>query len=112
MSSERKFKNSWRRLDRAADHLVAFNAELGAILGDNGISTISRHDKNSGWDIAAIALPEPVIERIRKNKLSLELGEYAYQLRAALDGLIWDAITLQQKGTEPAPDANRVEFPI
>jgi hypothetical protein len=39
------------------------------------------------------------------------LGEYAYQLRAALDRLIWDAITFTQ-GTEPPSDANRLEFPI
>jgi hypothetical protein len=58
---KRKFKNSWRRLDRAADHLVAFNAELGAIFADNGLATVARYDKDSGWDIAAIALPEPII---------------------------------------------------
>lgn len=44
--------------------------------------------------------------------LPLILGEYAYQLRAALDGLIWDAITFEQGGTEPPADANRLEFPI
>jgi len=107
----RKFINSWKRLKRAGDHLLAFKAELDAIFADNGLTTVTRHDKDSGWDIAAIALPESSIERIRDNELSLKLGEYAYQLRAALDGLIWDAITFT-RGTEPPADANRVEFPI
>jgi hypothetical protein len=42
------------------------------------------------------------------------LGELAYQLRAALDGLIWETVTLQQ-GFEPAPDAKKLgqlEFPL
>jgi hypothetical protein len=108
---KRKFRNSWRRLDRAAHHLLAFNAELSAILADDAFTTITRYDKDSAWDIAGILLSESAIKLIRDNRLSLELGEYAYQLRAALDGLIWDAITFTQ-GTEPHSDANRLEFPI
>ena len=93
-------------------HLSAFRAEVSAILTDDSPPIVCRYDKDSGWFIAGFVLPDAMIERIRKNTLSLELGEYAYQLRAALDGLIWDAITLQQKGTEPPANANRVEFPI
>lgn len=106
-----KFKNSWIRLNRAADHLVAFKAELDAIFADNAFTTVTRYDKDSGWDIAAIALSDSTIKRIGDNRLSLELGEYAYQLRAALDGLIWDAITLTQ-GTEPPPMQIDWSFPF
>src|SRR6185437_5378763 len=55
-----------------------------------------------------------VIARIQSNQLALELGELAYQLRAALDGLIWDAVTYTQ-GAETASDAkglHRLEFPL
>jgi hypothetical protein len=98
-------------LDRAATHLSAFKAEVEAILGNGGPSTVCRYDKGSGWVIASFVLPETMTERIRKDVLSLELGEYAYQLRAALDGLIWDAITIY-RGAEPPSDANRIEFPV
>ena len=92
-------------------HLAAFKAEFAAIFADVGISTICRHDKGSGWFVASVSLPRATIERIERNILPLEIGEFAYQLRAALDGLIWDAITIKQ-GSEPPSDANRIEFPI
>lgn len=114
MSDVRRFKNSWRRAERAGDHLAAFVGEWRAIFppDDEGPPTVCRYDKDSGWYATSFVLPQAMIERIGRNIMPLELGEYAYQLRSALDGLIWDAITLSQKGTEPPSDANRIEFPI
>ena len=106
-----RFTNSWARLDRAASHLTAFKDEFRAILNDESPPAVCRYDKDSRWFAARFVLPKASVERIKRNVLSLELGEYAYQLRAALDGLIWDAITITQ-GTEPPSNANRVEFPI
>ena len=106
-----KFKSSTARVERAMTHLAALKSEFEAIFANDAISTVCRYDKDSGWSIASIVLSSATIERIEKNVLALELGEYAYQLRAALDGLIWDAITLRQ-GTEPSADTNRIEFPI
>jgi hypothetical protein len=63
------------------------------------------------WYVASITADDAIRDRIRNATLPLILGEYAYQLRAALDGLIWDAITFTQ-GAEPPSDANRLEFPI
>lgn len=110
-SHGRRFRNSWARLDRAIIHHSAFSAEADALFANRSPSTICRYDKDSGGFIASFVLPDATIERIKRDVLPLELGEYAYQLRAALDGLIWDAITFTQ-GTEPPANANRVEFPI
>jgi hypothetical protein len=54
---------------------------------------------------------QDTLRLIQSNTLALKLGEFAYQLRAALDGVIWDAITYRQ-GTEPPADANGIGFPI
>lgn len=109
-TSQRRFKNSWSRLDRATDHLKAFQAEWNRIAQATR-STVTRYDKDSKWYIASFAPDNVMRESLRKSTLPLILGEYAYQLRAALDGLIWDAITFAQ-GAEPPADANRLEFPI
>jgi hypothetical protein len=108
---DRRFKNSWSRLNRAAHHLAAFQAEWRSLFPDNGPTIVIRYDNDSGWFIANVSFDELFRERIRNNVLSLIIGEFAYQLRAALDGLIWDAITIEQ-GAEPPSDANRLEFPI
>jgi hypothetical protein len=108
---KRRFTNSWGRLERAAKHLAAFTTEWAGMLADNGFSTFARYDKDSGWFIASGVLTEAAAKRVSENNLSLELGELAYQLRAALDGLIWETITHTQ-GFEPPADASRIEFPI
>jgi hypothetical protein len=107
----RRFKDSWDRLDRAANHLAAIRDEWAGMLADKGFSTFARYDKDSGWFIASGVLTEAAAKRVRENNLSLELGELAYQLRAALDGLICETIAHTQ-GAEPPADASRIEFPI
>lgn len=107
----RRFKNSWSRIERATSHLAEFQAEWNRVAGQNHFDSLIRYDKHSGWYIASLTADYATRESIRKTTLPLILGEYAYQLRAALDGLIWDAITFTQ-GTEPPADANRLEFPI
>ncbi|MEI9980124.1 MAG: hypothetical protein WDN23_14205 [Edaphobacter sp.] len=106
---ETRFKNSWARLNRAVDHASVIAKEW-ASFGESGFPTVARYDHDSGWFIASIS-PGTPFGTAKQTALALELGEYAYQLRAALDGLIWDAITFTQ-GTEPPADANRLEFPI
>jgi hypothetical protein len=108
--SEPRFKNSWSRIERATHHLAAFKAEWNRIAQATR-STVIRYDEDSGWYVASLTADDATREAIRKTILPLILGEYAYQLRAALDGLIWDAITFTQ-GTEPPADANRLEFPV
>src|ERR1035441_1769753 len=108
--AEKRFKNSWSRLDRATDHLAAFQKEWNR-LTQSGFGSIVRDDQDSGWYVASLTASDAIRDAVRKTPLPLILGEYAYQLRACLDGLIWDAVTFAQ-GTEPSADANRLEFPI
>lgn len=109
-TSQRRFKNSWSRIERAIHHLAAFQAEWNRI-AQTTRSTVVRYDEDSRWFVASLIADDATREANRKTILPLILGEYAYQLRAALDGLIWDAITFT-KGTEPPADANRLEFPV
>lgn len=111
MDSVRRFKNSSIRLSRATDHLAAFQLEWNR-LAKNRFGSIVKYDEDSGWYIASLTADEDVRCAVRTTSLPLILGEFAYQLRAALDGLIWDAITFMQNGTEPPADANRLEFPV
>ncbi len=110
MVAERKFKNSWRRLDRARYHLSAIQLEWYR-LANAPRGTVTRHDEQSGWYTVSFDPSEEARCRAKTTELPLILGEFAYQLRAALDGLIWDAVTLMQNGSEPT-DNNRLCFPI
>src|SRR5438552_72455 len=42
---------------------------------------------------------------------SLEFGEMVYQLRAALDGCVYEAAIIET-GKNPPPDENNLEFPV
>jgi hypothetical protein len=113
-SSNDRFKNSRDRLDRAEYHAKLFYSQWESLLEKDGFSAIGRYDETSRWSIVRAEPTPTMIEKVRTNTLAIELGEMAYQLRAALDGLIWETITIFN-GAEPAPDAdgvNRLEFPI
>jgi hypothetical protein len=45
------------------------------------------------------------------DELALELGEFLYQLRAALDSLIYET-AIHVSGQDPPPNAENLEFPI
>ena len=109
--AERRFKNSWSRVQRAADHLTTFQNECKALFALFPRNPVVKDNQDSGWFVASLTADEATRTKIADTILPLLLGEFAYQLRAALDGLIWDAITFTQ-GTEPRADANRIEFPI
>jgi hypothetical protein len=80
---ERRFKNSWSRIERATYHLAAFQAEWNRIAQATRGSVV-RYDEDSGWYIASLTADETTREAIRSTTLPLILGEFAYQLRAAL----------------------------
>ncbi len=111
-STGRKFKTSSLRLGRATEHLAAFQAEWDR-LAKNRWKSVVRYDKDSGWYTASLApADDSVLVTIRNTPLPLIVGEFAYQLRAALDGLMWDAITVMQNGVEPPANAKDIYFPI
>ena len=109
-----RFKNSRSRLERAGQHRRAFEEEWASLFQGERTITKAMDKQHPGWWIVSLNLTPDCIARIRANQLSLRLGEFAYQLRAALDGLIWEAVTLKQ-GFEPAADTkhlSRLEFPL
>lgn len=106
-----RFKGSRSRVDRAAFHVQNIVSEWKSLFEKDGFSAVATHDKDSGWYVAKAVLSSGTIDKIAKNNIALEVGEAAYQLRAALDGLIWEAIAITQ-GAEPPADANRLDFPI
>lgn len=77
-------------------------------------STIAPDYEHPGWWTLRLDFTPERIARLQSNQLSLVLGEFAYQLRAALDGLIWETVSLTQ-GSELPPDTkglHRLEFPL
>lgn len=109
-----RFINSRSRLKRAGLHRQVFQSEWASLFERERSTSIVRDDKHPGWWKLLVNLSPESIARIRDNQLSLELGEFAYQLRSALDGLIWDTITYTQ-GSELSPDAKGVsslDFPL
>ena len=109
-----RFQNSRNRLDRAYVHYQSFIAECSSVMDAKSASTEARKDKRAGWHIISAKPTAECIERMKASPLALQLGEIAYQLRAALDGLIWEAVSRTQ-GSEPTPDAkglHRLEFPL
>jgi hypothetical protein len=101
----RLFEDSWKRLDRAAMHGQVFTKEWQGLLKPEAFETRSEH-KSDG----AVAIVGRFRE-IPKNDLALELGEFFYQLRAALDGIIFKAAEIKSAPNPPANE-NSLEFPI
>jgi hypothetical protein len=100
------FGDSWKRIKRAKVHAEAFWHEVLRVFPQDGCTVNLDQENERTWIATAAFKVSPDDEL-----LSLELGEYFYQLRAALDALIWKAVWITQ-GSEPPADANRLEFPI
>jgi len=100
------FEDSRKRLARAKVHAEAFWSEVLRVFPKDGYTVnLDKKDERT-WIATAVFKVTPNVEL-----LSLELGEYFYQLRAALDALVWKAVWIIQ-GSEPPADANSLEFPI
>jgi hypothetical protein len=99
------FTDSWKRIDRAVMHAKAFTSEWGAFVDPKSYET--RIDRKSEGTFVAVgrllAIPE--------NDLALELGEFFYQLRAALDAVIYKAMEIESFPDLPAKE-HSIEFPI
>ena len=66
-----------------------------------------KHDGKTG----GIGTVRAVFAKPFDRTLALELGEFFYQLRAALDGAFWEAAVIVLGGKVPAKP-NSIEFPI
>jgi len=106
MGQPHLFEDSWKRIRRSKVHAEAFWGEVLRIFPKDGY-TVNLDKKDERTWIATAIFKVPPNDEL----LSLELGEYFYQLRAALDALVWKAVWLT-RGSEPPADANTLEFPI
>lgn len=103
--SAKRFTDSWKRIERARLHAKAMADEWAAFFQQGTYAPIVEWEDERTAVVSV--MPPPGLQ----NNIALELGEFFYQLRAALDAAIWQGVTMMQ-GTEPAADANRLEFPI
>lgn len=107
-----RFSNSRKRVLRAAEHARSFATEWSLLLENDSFTPKIRADIRPGWYVLFVHFSPKTANRLSEDSLALEIGEFAYQLRAALDGTVWDAATYLQ-GFEPSADeGNRLEFPI
>jgi hypothetical protein len=70
-------------------------SEFEVTVSDDGRGSLWLHPKLRAWP----------------QGMELELGEYLYQLRAALDGAVY-ASAIEDSGSNPPPNPSGTEFPI
>jgi hypothetical protein len=94
------------RLERAKMHHRDFGEVWNAFISqDEPYSAIVRiHGDGEG-----VIYVEP--NDLPSEELALEFGEMLYQLRAALDSLIYEVAILDSR-QDPPPDAEKLEFPV
>jgi hypothetical protein len=93
------------RLDRAAEHYKAFRSTWEAYLEERPHRLVAAVDDDGHGTLRmerVIPMPE---------ELSLTLGEFLYQLRAALDNCL-HAVAVIASGTNPPPGASALQWPI
>jgi hypothetical protein len=103
-----RFDGSRHRIDRAFMHAQTFTGKANTLMEGNRpeFAFEFKHDGNMGGIGSVRAIfPKPFDQG-----LALELGEFFYQLRAALDGAFWEAGIIVLGKTPPKP--NGFEFPI
>ena len=104
---ERKFfPESWKRLDRAGLHLKAFQAEWERVTHPDAYEFVT--EPNSDWTAGSVTFKSRIS---RENSLAFELGEFFYNMRAALDSTIYQAAVFLEHPDPPTkPDS--LYFPI
>jgi len=102
----RVFEDSWKRIDRSRVHAEALWNEVGRLFPKDGYTVRAEQESEGTWTLSAV-FNSPTGD----NCIAFELGEFFYQLRAALDAAVWKAVWILD-GSEPPAKANRLEFPI
>lgn len=103
---KRLFVDSWKRIDRAIAHGKAFKTEWERVVNPESYTTSI--SVNSDWTHGTL---KAITNVVPEDDMALELGEFFYQLRAALDAAVYQVAVMEQ-GCEPPANENRVEFPI
>ena len=99
------FSKCRARIARAVHHANEA-AEVWNSLDITHLLAVTLFVRDDGTGTLDVDQVEPLPE-----SLELELGEYLYQLRAALDGSVY-ASAIQDSGQNPPPKASSIEFPI
>jgi hypothetical protein len=99
------FSKCRARIGRAVHHSNAA-AEIWNGLDIMHLLAVTLFVRDDGTGTLDVDQVEPLPEN-----LELELGEFLYQLRAALDGAVY-ASAIQDSGQNPPPKASSIEFPI
>ena len=102
----KEFADCWRRYHRANAHYTAIAEQWRQLIEEEPYETSLKVDDDGSGRIAIYATYEPLPEIF-----GLELGEMLYQLRAALDHVIY-ATAVRETGQDPPPDHDVLEFPI
>jgi hypothetical protein len=100
------FRNSWDRIARAKSHGHAFD-ELWRSVRETGLLETGLEIDSDGMGTLRCVPGKSTIP----SDVSLLLGEMLYQLRAALDNAIYDAIIIKSN-RYPPPNGEALEFPI
>src|SRR5699024_1049536 len=95
----------WARLERCKDHFKSFGTTWAEHLDSQPHSPKVEVDKDGNGRLMLIRHREPPLV------LSLFLGEFLYELRAALDNALYAAAILDP-GRNPPPKAESLEWPI
>jgi hypothetical protein len=100
------FSKCYARIERAIEHsnrmAELWNGARLRRLVDFRVE-VDRQGRGTMWlDENSLEIPL---------ELELELGEFLYQLRAALDGSVY-ACAIEDSGTDPPPNISTIEFPI
>jgi hypothetical protein len=101
----RLFEDSWKRITRATEHAKAFTTEWNGLIDPKTSESFIYRKDDRTW------VAKGVLSRIPDNNLSLELGEFAYQLMAALDGVVFEATMLCDVGDSPT-NIEALYFPL
>lgn len=101
----RRFDECWKRIDRAGTHAKAFVSACNDFLRNDPFEVVPkmRDDRNGVLRVFHKRALDPC--------LALEIGEYFYQIRAALDAALWRSHILLS-GSESDRFANALYFPV
>jgi hypothetical protein len=99
------FEVCWERIARAETHRDAIAAKWNAFIEDESYETSVYVEPNGVGEIT-IRQTRPV-----PPVLALEVGEFLYQLRAALDASIYELACVTE-GKRPPTNEKKLEFPI
>lgn len=100
------FPDSRRRIQRAVAHGKSVHTEWDSLARPEAHPVRIEISDDGTQGVVKTRLPG-----IPENDMALQLGEFFYQLRAALDCLIYQA-SAYVEGIDPPSNENSVEFPI